>query len=254
MIAWAVKDWAEVFEDYRSREVDRLQFLHCRVLDRKSEAYAMLVAKDGGVEAYGVFWAIVLIAARCPDRGVLADDKGPMTCSRLAARARMTCAVVDRAITMLSAPDIGWIVECNTDVPPTYHRRTTDETSNFTDGTSKNTDGPPTKPALRTERARDKTTTKTTTATTQGAAAAADGLSADEVKARGAFLRRRPDWLPESKPWIDDDAASELAAMPTLTPEIVTSVYGAAKRAKATLTNPAGYAIKKMREAAKGKK
>lgn len=249
-VTWAIKDWHEVFEDYRSREVARLQFLHCRVLDRKSEAYAILVAQDGGVEAYGVFWALVLIAARCPARGVLADDKGTLTISRLAARARMSVAVVEHAVAMLSHPQVGWLVVHSTDGAPTAHRPNTDGSRENTDERRKTTDEPPTKPGVRTERARDTTQQNTTTtATGRAAAAAAAVLSSEEVEARKAYLRKRPDWLPDGKPWIDASVVAELASMPRLDQATVESVYRVARDGRLTMKNPAGLIVKRLRAA-----
>jgi hypothetical protein len=286
---YAIKDWAEVFEDYRSREVARLQWLICRVLDRKSDAYALLVAREGGVEAYGVFWALVLIAARCPRRGLLVDDRGPLTIDRLAVKTRMPITVIARAIEMLTEADVGWLVQVDepvhdggakspvpsahhpttdgaptahrrtTDGAPTDHRRRTDGSDKNTDESRKNTDGPPTVPPLRTERARDKTKQNTTTTSTPtGAACAAvddDGGEAspsEGLERRKAFFRKRPDWWPSSKPWISDRAVKELADLTAaFTNEQVAELMADTRRQCAGLTAPAGYLINRFREAAK---
>lgn len=123
---WQIKDWGAVFEDYRSREVARLSFLRFP-LDRNSEAYKLLVQTPAGVAAYGVFCALMTVAARCPIRGVLADEKGPLTPERLSVRTGMPTKAIRDAIKRLSAPDVGWLEPANvTDGAPTAHRSTTD--------------------------------------------------------------------------------------------------------------------------------
>lgn len=98
---------------------------------------------------------------------------------------------------------------------------------------------------------------KRTTATgragvrTPGDAAAA-GLSPEDVKARTEYLTRRPDWLPEGLPWIDDEAAGELARLPALTQTVVDKVIRTARAGRRTLANPAGLVIARLRRAGRG--
>lgn len=115
MTTYRIKQWGDVFEDFRSRQVGRLRFLPFD-LTRNSEAYPGLVASARGIAAYGVFWALVLVAARCPERGVLSDEKGPFTVRRLAVRTRMSEEAISDAIAMLTDPEIGWleVVACKT--------------------------------------------------------------------------------------------------------------------------------------------
>lgn len=278
---YAIKDWNEVFEDRRSREVARLQFLPCRVLDSKSDAYASLVAQDGGVEAYGVFWALVLVAARCPVRGILADDRGVLTPLRMSVKARIPLPIVERSIPLLSSPDVGWLVEVpsaasaghqrvisgasagcrqSADVPPTCRRRSADESSTPADGLSKNADEVPTKPPSTAERARDTTqqnTTATATATgdttepRRAAAGAAVVLSDEDVRERAVWLRRRPEWLGESKRWFSPAVVDEFSADVRVTEELVRKAYAEGRSAR-SLDNPAGVVIKYLRAMAKG--
>jgi len=258
--AWAIKDWDPVFEDRRSREIERLAFLHARVLDRKSDAYALLVAQDGGVEAYGVFWALVLVAARCPVRGVLADDKGVLTPLRMSVKAGIPLSPVERAIPMLSSREVGWLVEVpSADAPPTYRRSTADGIGQTADENRKNADVAPSKVWVRAERARNTTQQHTTaTATATGdttrppiAAAAAVGLSSEEIENRAAYLSRKPSWLGESKRWFSPAVVREFAGDARVTEAIVAEAYAEGKSAR-SLVNPAGVVIKHIRQAVQG--
>jgi hypothetical protein len=68
------------------------------------------------VAAYGVFVALVQIAAKVPVRGVLADEKGPMSDNVLAARIGCPLEVLTKALQVLTGPDVGWIiVQASTD-------------------------------------------------------------------------------------------------------------------------------------------
>jgi hypothetical protein len=70
-----------------------------------------------------------------------------------------------------------------------------------------------------------------------------------ELISWAAVQSKRPDWLPESKPWIDADTWLSLAAQcPTLTAEQFTKIVQSARRSRATLANPAGFIIAKIRE------
>lgn len=255
----AIKDWNEVFEDRRSRAVSRLHFLVCRVLDRKSEAYACLVALPGGVEAYGVFWALILVAARCPTRGILADEKGILTPVRLAARTRMPADVIERSIDLLTRPDVGWLVRA---VSAPSARRPRAVESDESDARS-----PLDPPSERREdggnghcapsaRATNTLHNPTTTATSTGVAAAAavihSGGEAERERAgREAYLRKRPEWMPEGKPWISRGMCGELSRLP-LSIEDVDEAYREGRECRLTADNPAGIVIAALRKAASG--
>lgn len=252
---WAIKQWDDVFEDYRSREVKRLRFLPFD-LTRNSEAYRMLVSSRKGVEAYGVFWALVLVAARCPVRGVLADERGrSLSVARLAIKTGMSAEAIEDAIATLGNEDIGWLVRVQcphpagdavsdvsvpTDETPSAHRPRTD-------GLDKNTDGPPMRTQKTpTPRAHAQNSNKNNNSNSNTGAAAAGDLDGIN-KARSEFLRRKPDWLPAGKPWLSQEACDELAPLP-IGIEHVEAVYREAKASRLTLDNPAGYVRKKLRE------
>ncbi|MDQ5979149.1 MAG: hypothetical protein QG602_2123 [Verrucomicrobiota bacterium] len=108
-VVWAIKDWDEVFETRHSRsEAGPRRYLLIPT-DRQSESYVSLMGSTGGQAAYGLFVGLCRIAARCPKRGVLADEKGPYTPRRIAEKLRASVASVNRSIEMLSSPSIGWL-------------------------------------------------------------------------------------------------------------------------------------------------
>lgn len=70
-------------------------------------------------------------------------------------------------------------------------------------------------------------------------------LTAEE-KAIAVWLKRRPDWLPEGKPWISREECEALARL-NLQQADVDEAYREAKDGRKTLENPAGLVIKKLR-------
>lgn len=106
---YKIKDWESVWENYRSREVAEVRYVSLPVR-RKSEARIELMLDDNGLAAFGLFILAVEIAACCPVRGVLADDKGPLTPKRIALRIGRPVAQVEALHGMLVA--CGWLVPC----------------------------------------------------------------------------------------------------------------------------------------------
>lgn len=79
-------------------------------------------------------------------------------------------------------------------------------------------------------------------------AAAAAEASPEEVERQRQYIqklvlyvRKRPEWLPEAKPWLDENAVHEIARLPGLTQEIWNRVVRDARESRHTLRNPAGY-------------
>lgn len=108
-VVWAIKDWDEVFETRHSRAEKGPRRYLLIPTDRQSEAYVSLMGSTGGQAAYGLFVGLCRIAARCPKRGILADEKGPYTPRRIAEKLRASVASVNRSIELLSCPSIGWL-------------------------------------------------------------------------------------------------------------------------------------------------
>jgi hypothetical protein len=86
MTTYRIKDWHETFENHDSRKIKgALKWVQfpCR---QDSTAFVKLSRTVPGTGAIGMFGVLVQLAARCPERGVLADDKGPWTPERYADR------------------------------------------------------------------------------------------------------------------------------------------------------------------------
>jgi len=109
MTTYAIKDWNEVFETNITRRLSSLRYVAFPTR-QDSSAFVQLMRSANGIIAYGLFMALVQIAARCPRRGVLEDDRGDWTPARIAKRYGTPIKVVQGAIEMLTSAEIGWLV------------------------------------------------------------------------------------------------------------------------------------------------
>lgn len=107
--ALRIKDWSANFEVAQSRRYDSLTWVPFPIkLD--GEHYRILAAGgQDGLSAYGVFCALVLLAARMPCRGLLCDVQGAHGVAALCAKTGIGRAEMEAAIKMLSAPEVAWL-------------------------------------------------------------------------------------------------------------------------------------------------
>lgn len=246
---WRIKDWDLAFEDRHSREISELKYLRVYTLERRSEAFSVLFSSKSGIFAYGMFWAIVQIAARLPTRGVLEDERGPLTVERIAARLHTQKKHVLQAFAILTSPEVGWLIpNVRADCAPTMRRSRADDA-----------------PITRRSRAENGCTSVSVSETasasvSEGAArdddadsprqgdAKATAEEAERLDKRARTIARKPDWLPEGKGWINPRKARELAALP-ITQPIWDAAMLEAKNSRASARNPAGVAIAAIEKA-----
>lgn len=76
--------------------------------DRK--AYRRLMRRDDGPACYGVFIALCCVAGKCPTRGLLADEDGPLSAEDLELQTGIPASAITKAQEVLSSKPIGWLV------------------------------------------------------------------------------------------------------------------------------------------------
>ncbi len=101
-----------MWENYKSRTITRVSYV-CLPVNRRSEAKVWLLTQGQGLAAFGLFITLVEMAALCPTRGVLSDEKGPITPSRVVLR--LGNAVSEEQVahlwSLLTHPMCGWLVQ-----------------------------------------------------------------------------------------------------------------------------------------------
>lgn len=107
-MTYRVKNWDKHFETYESKRLRRLAFV---VIPNKHDgkSYRRLMRHPNGPALYGAWILIVQVASRCPVRGVLADDDGPLSAQDLADKTDCPETVFFEALQVLSQPSIGWL-------------------------------------------------------------------------------------------------------------------------------------------------
>lgn len=102
-------------------------------------------------------------------------------------------------------------------------------------------------PPLHQDSVQGSTSSSTSSASRPGAQAPAMSQLGPRERALFELIARKPDWLREGQPWIDDATARTLACDPACDPDVVAFALSEARQRGRTLRNPAGYAIKVMR-------
>ena len=105
----SIKAWGTTFEDAESRKLKRLPWVRLPAL-HDSRAYRRLMANDRGLRAYGVFVALVRVAATCNPRGELRrDDHSALDTTDLAVMTGIPESLISDSLEVLCSKEIGWI-------------------------------------------------------------------------------------------------------------------------------------------------
>lgn len=113
-----VRDWDQLHENNRSREMKRTNWFPVHN-DLSADGYVELVGHPEGAAHLGVWYAALMVASRAkPRRGLLIKDDGrPHTAESIARVTRLPEAVVSEALRRLLK--IGLLEVCDPDVPET---------------------------------------------------------------------------------------------------------------------------------------
>jgi hypothetical protein len=116
MIRYRIRDWDRCFETAQSRKVDKLQWFG---MPNKQHGLGLtwILAQSDGAAIYGI-WCLILGACShqaAPRQGWLTQDGTPggvpWTAEDLAMRWRRHIDEIERAMSILSSPKVGWLLE-----------------------------------------------------------------------------------------------------------------------------------------------
>lgn len=107
---YSVTNWSERFEVAQSRKVDGPLSWVALPCKHDGLGFRRIMLMEDGPEIYGAWVLIVQVAAKCPKRGVLADENGPLDASDLALKTGCREGVFSRALKVLSSKKIAWIM------------------------------------------------------------------------------------------------------------------------------------------------
>ncbi len=108
--ALAIKDWASRFS---LSEFEKKIKVWNRVpipVALGGERFRKLMRTAPGRDAFAIFVALVEVAANTRPRGLLVDERGPLSIESIAIRTGIPVAAVQRAVECLTSDEIGWLV------------------------------------------------------------------------------------------------------------------------------------------------
>lgn len=112
MKVYSIRNWNERFEKSQTRECKEMRWVPLPVA-HDGLGFRRVMAHENGAAIYGAWVLIVQVAAQCPSRGTLADERGPLTPEDLALKTGCPERVLSEAIEVLSSKRIAWIDEAD---------------------------------------------------------------------------------------------------------------------------------------------
>ncbi len=107
-LAYAIKRWSSRFENAQSRRTKDLNH-SLTPHELNSTHLEHLMSKEGGPTALAVWHILIQLATRCPQRGLLVDEDGPLTDKTIAKACHLTEAQVSKALSLLMSESIDWL-------------------------------------------------------------------------------------------------------------------------------------------------
>lgn len=147
MLTYRIRNWQKNFEISQSRKVPKLSWV--AIPNRHDgKGFLRVLSERDGSALYGCWILLVQVASKCPERGTLADEDGPLTPADIALKIRVSVELVERTLKRLMEKDIRWIEatgesEVATSALPERSQPTTDTVQDSTGHTLHNTPPPP---------------------------------------------------------------------------------------------------------------
>lgn len=105
---YSIVRWDDSFENHESRKIRRLGWVP--IPNRHDGKGFKRVSRDPlAVEVFCAWNLIVEVASRMPERGILADDDGPLDAQDLADKTNYPASIFESAFVVLTRPEIGWL-------------------------------------------------------------------------------------------------------------------------------------------------
>lgn len=105
---YRVRDWEKHFENHESRKVKRSYWV--AIPNRHDgKSYRRIAAHSEGVQIFAAWILILEAASKMPERGVLADEDGPLDAEDLSAMTGFPAAIFESAFNLLTQDRIGWL-------------------------------------------------------------------------------------------------------------------------------------------------
>lgn len=109
MIVYRIRNWDENFETGESRK-RKMALTWIRVTTKHDgKSYRRLMRHEHAAAIYGAWILICAVAGKCPVRGVLADEDGPLTIDDLEDKTGLPAEQFQQAIEVLESERFKWL-------------------------------------------------------------------------------------------------------------------------------------------------
>ena len=117
---YQIANWDQ-YETADSRKRGKLSWV-ALPLKHDGRGFKRIMRHEDGMRIFAAWILILQVAAKCPKRGILADEKGtPLTPEDVAFKTDSSVEIMEKAFTFLSSDHIGWL-ESNQHDLPTKHQ------------------------------------------------------------------------------------------------------------------------------------
>lgn len=107
---YTIKAWERHYENAQSRKSKKSHRWVAMPNKHDGKGFRRIMAMRDGAAIYGAWCLIVQIASKCPMRGVLADDDGPLDAEDMASKTGCPSSVFSRALEVLTSERVAWIL------------------------------------------------------------------------------------------------------------------------------------------------
>mgnify|MGYP006969370887 CR=1 FL=1 len=184
---YRIRDWDEHFEVAQSRKIEGPLTWLATPTKHDGLGYRRLMAMKDGPALYGAWVLIASVAAKCPARGILADESGPLTSEDLELKTGCPADLFERALEVLCSKRIGWMASSGSGV---VSPEPLENQSSGSGVVSPEPDGSHSTPAT----IQNKTVQDST----------GQNIKAREGSAREPSRKEKPDSSPKSQPYPDE--------------------------------------------------
>jgi len=111
--AFCIRDWPLYFETSASFRIKDCNHVYMPN-KHDGKGYARLMRNKKSPQIFSAWCAIIQVASKLPQRGLLVDTDGPLSPEDFSDKTRLPAAIFELAFKVLTEPKIGWIdvIEC----------------------------------------------------------------------------------------------------------------------------------------------
>lgn len=109
MKLYSIRDWGNHFENNRSRELKKIDWVPFPN-KQDGDGYTYVLSQKDGESLYGAWCSVVQVASRCDVRGtLLRDTKKPHDASSLSRITRFSVETIQRMLDVCSSDEVQWM-------------------------------------------------------------------------------------------------------------------------------------------------